>query len=163
MRNAIWGIAPDLTLGDVQTFELLFDRLIAQRKFNMLLLSIFGALAIVITGVGICGVMAYVVDQRTQEIGVRMALGAQPGRMQRMVLGRAMVFVATGLVIGMAGAYALSGAVRAFLFSVELADPVVYGSTAALLVAIGLLAAWIPSRCAARGLVVKQDGAKRPP
>lgn len=131
-------------------FELLFDRLIAQRKFNMLLLSIFGALAIVITGVGICGVMAYVVDQRTQEIGVRMALGAQPGRMQRMVLGRAMVFVATGLVIGMAGAYALSGAVRAFLVSVEPADPVVYGSTAALLVAIGLLAAWIPSRRAAR-------------
>ena len=150
VRTAIWGIAPDLTLGDVQTFELLFERLIAQRKFNMLLLSIFGALAIVITGVGIFGVMAYVVDQRTQEIGVRMALGAQPGRVQAMVLGRAMVFVATGLVIGMAGAYALSGAVRSFLFSVEPADPVVYGSTAALLVAIGLLAAWIPSRRAAR-------------
>jgi len=98
----------------------------------MLLLSIFGALAIVITGVGIFGVMAYVVNQRTQEIGVRMALGAQPGRVQGMVLGRAMVFVATGLVIGLAGAYALSGAVRAFLVRVEPADPVVYGSTAAL-------------------------------
>jgi putative ABC transport system permease protein len=150
VRAAILDIAPDLTLGDVQTFEMLFDRLIAQRKFNMLLLSIFGALAIVITGVGIFGVMAYVVDQRTQEIGVRMALGAQLGRVQRMVLGRAMVFVMLGLAIGMAGAYALSGAVRAFLFRVEPGDPVVHGSTAALLVAIGLFAAWIPSRRAAR-------------
>jgi predicted permease len=150
VRAAIWELAPDLTLGDVQTFEMLFERLIAQRKFNMLLLSIFGALAIVITGVGIYGVMAYVVEQRTQEIGVRMALGAQAGRVQGMVLSHAMAFVLMGLVIGMAGAYALSGAVRAFLFSVEPADPTVYGATAALLVAIGLLAAWIPSRRAAR-------------
>lgn len=150
IRAAVWEIAPDLTLGDVQTFELLFDRLIAQRRFNMLLLSIFGALAIVITGVGIYGVMAYVVEQRTQEIGVRMALGAQPGRVQAMVLRRAMVFVAGGLVIGTAGAYALSGAVRAFLFSVEPGDPRVYLSAAALLVAIGLIAAWIPARRAAR-------------
>jgi len=150
VRAAIWDIAPDLTLGDVQTFELLFDRLIAQRKFNMLLLSIFGALAIVITGVGIYGVMAYVVEQRTQEIGVRMALGAQPGRVQVMVLRRAMVFVLTGLTLGTAGAYALSGAVRTFLFRVEPGDPAVYLATAALLVAIGLLAAWIPARRAAR-------------
>lgn len=150
IRAAIWELAPDLTLGDVQTFEILFERLIAQRKFNMLLLSLFGVLAVVITGVGIYGVMAYVVEQRTQEIGVRMALGAQPGRVQRMMLGRAMVFVTLGLLIGMMGAYALSGAVRAFLFSVEPGDPVVYATTAALLVAIGLLAAWIPSRRAAR-------------
>ena len=150
VRSAIWDIAPDLTLGDVQTFELLFERLIAQRRFNMLLLSIFGALAIIITAVGIYGVMAYVVEQRTQEIGVRMALGAQPGRVQGMVLRRAMGFVLTGLAIGTAGAYALSGAVRTFLFSVEPSDPRVYLSVAALLVAIGLLAAWIPARRAAR-------------
>lgn len=150
VRAAIWEIAPDLTLGEVQTFDLLFERLIAQRKFNMLLLSIFGALAIIITGVGIYGVMAYVVEQRTQEIGVRMALGAQPSRVQGMVLGRAMMFVAAGLVIGTAGAYALSGAVRTFLFSVEPGDPAIYLSTAVLLVAIGLIAAWIPARRAAR-------------
>jgi putative ABC transport system permease protein len=150
VRTAIWELAPDLTLGDVQTFEMYFAKLIAQHKFNMLLLSIFGVLAIVITGVGIYGVMAYVVEQRTQEIGVRMALGAQPGRVQGMMLGRAMVFVTMGLVVGVAGAYALSGAVRTFLFSVEPGDPKVYLATAVLLVLIGLLAAWIPSRRASR-------------
>ena len=150
IRAAIWDIAPDLTLGDVQTFGMMFERLIAQRRFNMLLLSIFGGLAIIITGVGIYGVMAYVVEQRTQEIGVRMALGAQPGRVQGMVLRRAMMFVAGGLGIGIAGAYALSGAVRSFLFQVEPGDPLIYFWVGVLLVAIGLVAAWIPARRAAR-------------
>lgn len=150
VREAIRSIAPDLTLGDTQTLEMLFTRLIAQRRFNMMLLSIFGVLGIVITGVGIYGVMAYVVEQRTQEIGVRMALGAQPKRVLGMMLSRAMVYVVVGLAVGLAGAYALSRLVESFLFKVEPGDPLVYLGTAALLVAIGLLAAWIPSRRAAR-------------
>lgn len=150
VRAALWEIAPDLTLGETQTMEMFFSRLIAQRRFNMLLLSIFGLLGIVITGVGIYGVMAYVVEQRTQEIGVRMALGAQPKRVLGMMLTRAMVYVVVGLAVGLAGAYALSRLVETFLFRVEPGDPVVYVGTAALLVVIGLLAAWIPSRRAAR-------------
>jgi putative ABC transport system permease protein len=150
VRAALWEIAPDLTLGETQTMEMFFSRLIAQRRFNMLLLSIFGLLGIVITGVGIYGVMAYVVEQRTQEIGVRMALGAQPKRVLGMMLTRAMVYVAVGLAAGLAGAYALSRFVESFLFRVEPGDPVVYLGTAVLLVAIGLLAAWIPSRRAAK-------------
>jgi len=150
VRAAIREFAPDLTLGDTVTFDSMFARLIAQRRFNMLLLVAFGVLGIVITSAGIYGVMAYVVEQRTQEIGVRMALGAQAGRVQAVVLGRAMIVVALGLAFGLAGAYALSGTVGAFLFHVEPADPIVYGSTAALLTAVGLLAAWIPSRRAAR-------------
>jgi predicted permease len=150
VRAALLEIAPDLTLGDTRTFEMMFARLIAQRRFNMLLLTVFGALAIVITGVGIYGVMAYVVEQRTPEIGIRMALGAQPGRVQAAVLGRALTFVIVGLALGLAGAYALSGAVGAFLFQVEPGEPRVYLGTATLLVIIGLVAAWIPSRRAAR-------------
>lgn len=150
VRAALWEIAPDLTLGETQTLEMFFSRLIAQRRFNMLLLTIFGLLGIVITGVGIYGVMAYVVEQRTQEIGVRMALGAQPKRVLGMMLTRAMVYVAVGLAAGVAGAYALSRFVESFLFKVEPGDPVVYVGTAALLIAIGLLAAWIPSRRAAK-------------
>lgn len=150
VRAALWEIAPDLTLGETQTMEMFFSRLIAQRRFNMLLLSIFGLLGIVITGVGIYGVMAYVVEQRTQEIGVRMALGAQPKRVLGMMLTRAMVYVAVGLAAGLAGAYALSRFVESFLFRVEPGDPVVYLGTAVLLVVIGLLAAWIPSRRAAK-------------
>lgn len=150
IRSALWEIAPDLTLGETQTLEMFFSRLIAQRRFNMLLLSIFGLLGIVITGVGIYGVMAYVVEQRTQEIGVRMALGAQPKRVLGMMLTRAMVYVGVGLSVGLAGSYALSRFVESFLFRVEPGDPIVYAGTAALLVLIGLLAAWIPSRRAAK-------------
>jgi len=150
VRAAIWAIAPDLNLGETQTFEMMLSRLIGQRRFNMLLLAIFGALAIVISGAGIYGVMAYVVEQRTQEIGVRMALGAGRGGVQAMVLGRAMTFVAAGLAIGLTGAYLLSGLVGSFLFHVEPGDPVIYLSTAAILSAIGLIAAWIPARRAAR-------------
>jgi predicted permease len=150
VRAALWEIAPDLTLGETQTLEMFFSRLIAQRRFNMMLLSIFGLLGIVITGVGIYGVMAYVVEQRTQEIGIRMALGAQPKRVLGMMLTRAMVYVGAGLVVGLAGAYGLSRFVESFLFRVEPGDPAVYLGTAALLVVIGLLAAWIPSRRAAR-------------
>lgn len=147
---AIRELAPDLILGDTQTLEGYYGRLIAQRRFNMLLLTTFGVLGVVITAVGIYGVMAYVVEQRTQEIGVRMALGAQPGRVQGMMLGKAMVYVAVGLTVGLAGAYALSRSVEAFLFQVEPGDPVVYVGTGVMLVAIGLLAAWIPSRRASK-------------
>ncbi len=147
---ALREIAPDLVLGETQTLEGFYGRLIAQRRFNMLLLSIFGVLGIVITGVGIYGVMAFVVEQRTQEIGVRMALGAQPRRVLGMMLSKAMVYVSAGLVVGLAGAYALSRYVKTFLFQVEPGDLRVYLATGALLVAIGLLAAWIPSRRASK-------------
>ena len=150
VRTALWEIAPDLTLGETQTLEMYFAGYIAKRRFNMLLLSIFGVLGIVITGVGIYGVMAYVVEQRTQEIGVRMALGAQPGRVLGMMLTKAMVYVGLGLAAGLAGSYALSRLIESHLFQVEPGDPMVYLVTAAVLVVIGLLAAWIPSQRAAR-------------
>jgi putative ABC transport system permease protein len=150
VRAAILDLAPDLVLGETQTMELLFSRLVAQRRFNMMLLTIFGALGIVITAVGIYGVMAYVVEQRTTEIGVRMALGAQPRRVLGMMLTRAMAYVTVGLAVGLAGAFALSRFVETFLFRVEPGEPVVYVGTAAVLVVTGLVAAWIPSRRAAR-------------
>lgn len=150
VRAALWDIAPDLVLGETQTMEMLLSRLVAQRRFNMLLLSIFGVLGIVITAVGIYGVMAYVVEQRTQEIGVRMALGAQPRRVLLLMLARAMAYTVVGLGVGLAGAYGLSRWVESFLFRVEPADPVVYLATGVLLVVTGLIAAWIPSRRAAK-------------
>ncbi len=150
VRAALWEIAPDLTLGQTQTLEMYFANHIAKRRFNMMLLSIFGVLGIVITGVGIYGVMAYVVEQRTQEIGVRMALGAQPKRVLAMMLMRAMMYVGVGLAAGLVGSYALSRLIESHLFRVEPGDPAVYLVTAAVLVVIGLLAAWIPSRRAAR-------------
>jgi ABC-type antimicrobial peptide transport system permease subunit len=116
----------------------------------MLLVGLFGVLAVVIATVGIYGVMAYIVAQRTQEIGVRMALGARPQRVLWMVLGRATTFMAAGLALGLAGAWLLAGTVEAFLFAVQPHDPVVFASVGALLATAGILASVIPALRAAR-------------
>lgn len=150
VKAAIWSVAPDLSIPEARTFEGMLGDLIAQRKFNMLLLSLFGLLAMTIASAGIYGVMAYVVEQRTPEIGVRMALGAQPGRILRMILGRAAAFVGVGLAAGLAGAWALSRLVGTFLFSVRPHDPAIYAGAAAVLMAAALVAALVPGLRAAR-------------
>ena len=127
-----------------------FNTLAAQRKFNMLLLGLFGLLGIVIAGVGIYGVMAYIVAQRTPEIGIRMALGAAPSQILVDVLTRATSDVAIGLALGMASAWALARFVQRFLFEVQPHDRVVYVSVAAVLLTTGVVAALIPARRAAR-------------
>jgi predicted permease len=150
IRAAIRTAAPDLAVQDPQTYGDRFERIVAQRKFNMIVLALFGLLAITIAAVGIYGVMAYLVEQRTQEIGVRMALGAEPTSIARMVLSRATLYMALGLAIGLTGGWLLSRFVQAFLFKLDAHDPIVYVSVAALLVATGLLASFIPARRAAR-------------
>jgi hypothetical protein len=150
VKAAIWSVAPDLAVSEARSLEGLFDRLVAQRKFNMLLLTLFGVLAIAIASVGIYGVMANTVEQRTQEIGVRMALGARPAGILGMVLGRAATFMAVGLVAGLAGAWGLARLVQSFLFQVPPHDAIVNASVAAQLAAAGLLAAFIPALRASR-------------
>jgi putative ABC transport system permease protein len=130
--------------------EQFLQTLIAQRRFNMLLLGLFGLLGIVIALVGIYGVMAYAVAQRTREIGIRMALGALPVTILRMILGRATAHLAAGLFIGLITAWSLSGLVAAFLFQVQPTDISVYAGVGAVLVTTGLAAALIPARRAAR-------------
>jgi ABC-type antimicrobial peptide transport system permease subunit len=125
-------------------------RQVAQRRFNMLLLGLFGLLGLVISAVGIYGVMAYIVAQRTPEIGIRMALGAAPSQILGDVLTRATSYVAIGLALGMGGAWALARFVQRFLFEVQPHDRVVYVSVAAVLLAAGVVAALIPARRAAR-------------
>jgi ABC-type antimicrobial peptide transport system permease subunit len=127
----------------------MYDKLIVQRKFNMIVLALFGALAIVIAGVGIYGVMAYIVEQRTQEIGVRIALGAEPGQVLRMILTRASLFMAVGIALGLAAGAGLARFVSAFLFQVEPRSAIVYTVAAAVLVFTGLTAAFVPARRAA--------------
>jgi ABC-type antimicrobial peptide transport system permease subunit len=125
-------------------------KLVAQRRFNMLLFSLFGLLGIVIAAVGVYGVMGYLVAQRTPEFGVRLALGAARGQVLRMVLGRAAVFMTVGLAVGLGAAYALSRFVKAFLFDVTPSDPAIYGAVALVLVAAGLIAAFTPALRASR-------------
>jgi ABC-type antimicrobial peptide transport system permease subunit len=116
----------------------------------MLLLGLFGLLGVVIACVGIYGVMAYVVTQRTQEIGIRMALGATPGAVLWSVLGRAGTYLAGGLALGLVGAWLLSALVAGFLFEIRPHDPWVYAGVTATLAATGITAALLPARRAAR-------------
>jgi putative ABC transport system permease protein len=150
VKAAVWSHFPGLALPDVQTLSEYLGRLIAQRRFNMLLLSLFGLLGIVIACVGIYGVMAYVVRLRTHEIAIRMALGAAPVAIVRSVLGRAAVYVGVGLTAGLAAAWALSALVSGLLFQVEPHALWIYASVSAALVAIGLIAGFVPARRAAQ-------------
>ena len=119
VKSIVMNVLPDVPLRNVRTMDELFARRIAQRRLNMLLLGLFGLLGLVISAVGLYGVMAYVVSQRTREIGVRMALGATRSKVVRMVLTNACLLVAVGLIIGGVGAWYLSATAKAFLFGLE--------------------------------------------
>jgi putative ABC transport system permease protein len=149
VKSAVLGVFPDVPLRNVRTMEEIISRRVAQRKLNMLLLGLFGLLGLVISAVGIYGVMAYVVSQRTREIGVRMALGASRGRVVRMVMGNAGVLVVAGLLIGTAGAWYLSTTAQTFLFKLDSNDPRAFAAAIASLAVAGLIASAIPARRAA--------------
>ena len=150
IKSAIWSVNHEQRLtGDVVTLSGYMDRLIRQRRFNMALLAVFGALGLVIAAVGIYGVMAYIVAQRTNEIGVRMALGASRGTVVSMVLKRAVLLIALGLIIGGAAAWAVSRSVERFLFQTEATDPRIFAAAVTALTLAGLVASAIPARRAA--------------
>jgi putative ABC transport system permease protein len=150
VKSAVWSVNPEQRLtADTVTLDRYLDRLIAQRRFNMAVLALFGALGLVIAAVGIYGVMAYVVAQRTNEIGVRMALGATRGNVVSMVLRRAGVLMLLGLVVGAAGSWYLSASVKSFLFEVQPNDVGIFVAALGVLASAGLLASALPARRAA--------------
>ena len=141
---------PNLPIPDIYTLEFLLGRLIAQRQFNMLLLGLFEMLGVLIAAIGIYGVMAYSVAQRTQEIGIRLALGALPGSILRSVLAQASRYLVLGTAIGVCGSWSLAGFVEGFLFEVQSSDPAVYAGVLIILALTGLAAAFLPAQRAAR-------------
>ena len=122
----------------------------ADRRFSTLVLSAFAALAVGLAALGIHGVLAYTVAQREREIGVRMALGANRGRVRTMVLRDALRAVLPGVVLGVAGGLALSRLLRGLLYGVSASDPATFVAVAALLTGVALVAAWLPARRATR-------------
>ena len=112
----------------------------------MLLIMLFGGVALFLSAVGLYGVVAYTVSLRTREIGLRMAIGALPSDVMKMILGGGMKLAAVGVVIGVAGALALSQLVEGMLFEVEPSDPASFAATAVLLMAVAALACYIPAR-----------------
>ncbi len=158
-KRIVLGISPEWreivgVVKSVRQLGLNMDELLAktlsQPRFNLLLLAIFAGVALLLAAVGIYGVMSYLVTQRTQEIGIRMALGAQTRDVLRLLLGQGMKLVAIGAAIGLAAAFALTRLISTLLFGVRATDPVTFVVIALLLTLIALLACWIPARRAAK-------------
>ena len=138
-----------LAVGDIRTLEQVVSDSVAERRLTMLMLTVFASAALVLAAVGIYGVMAYSVTQRTQEIGIRMALGAQQSGVLRLIVGRAMLLAAIGVAIGAAGAAALTRLMESLLFGTRSWDPLTFLTVAGLLVAVAGLASFFPARRAA--------------
>jgi predicted permease len=154
MLPAVWRavreVDSNLPLFDVKTQAEQVTQSMAQERLFAALLSFFGLLALLLAALGLYGLLAQTVAQRTQEIGVRVALGAQPRDVLRLILGQGMRLVAPGVVIGLAGAYAVTRLIAGFLYGVSAADWPTYSGIAALLLVVALAACWIPARRATK-------------
>ena len=139
-----------LPVAHIRTMDEIEARNTARQRFNMLLLTVFGSAGLLMAAIGVYGVMSYSVQQRTQELGVRMALGAQASNLRYMVIRQGMMLTLVGVVIGIGGAFWLTRFLASFLFAVKAWDPVAFIVTPLLLSAVGLLAVWIPAQRATR-------------
>jgi putative ABC transport system permease protein len=143
-------IAPQQPIEKVMTVNQIRDESVAPRRLNALLVASFGILALIVAAIGIAAVLAFSVSARTNEIGIRMSLGADAGRVQRMVLSEGGVLVVIGLTLGVAGALSLSRLMRGLLFGVAPNDPVTLAGVGLIMAAVGIAACWIPAGRAAR-------------
>jgi ABC-type antimicrobial peptide transport system permease subunit len=140
----------DEPIEDVMTLEAGLAQWISPVRFMAWILATLGVVALLLSAVGIYGVMSYLVTRRTREIGIRMALGAEAANLRRYVLGYGFRLAAFGLALGLPAAFGLSRLLRSVLFSVNPADPLVFGAAALLLAAIAVGACWSPARRATR-------------
>ena len=144
------GLAPNQPIEHVMTVEEIRDESVAPRRLNALLVAAFGGLALIVAAIGIAAVLAFSVSARTNEIGIRMSLGADSSRVQRMVLSEGGLLVVIGLVIGVGGSLVLSQLMQGLLFGVAPHDPATLGAVALLMAVVGIGACWIPAVRAAR-------------
>jgi predicted permease len=144
------AIDGQLAASKIKTMERVMADSTAAQSFNMLLLTVFAVVALALAAIGIYGVLAYSVQQRAQEIGIRMALGAGRGQMLAMVMGQGMRLAGIGVVIGIAAAFGLTRVLSSVLFGVKANDPVTFGMVAAVLVAVAMVASFVPAHRATR-------------
>ncbi len=154
VTNAIGALIrqfdPNLVVGGVRTMEDVVASSVAQRRLTMLLLTVFAGAALLLAAVGIYGVIAYSVTQRTQEIGIRMALGADRGHVLRMVIRQAVLLAGVGIIVGGAGAFLLTRLMKGLLFNVTPGDPLTFAAVSAVLATVAILASYLPGRRATR-------------
>jgi ABC-type antimicrobial peptide transport system permease subunit len=145
-RQAIWSVNGRQPVFLVSTLKALYDQSMARTSFTLVMLAIAGAMALTIGVVGIYGVIAYAVSQRTREIGIRTALGAQPGALLRMFVRHGLLLAAVGAGFGLVAAAALTHLMSSLLFGVTALDPITYAAVSALLVLAAVLASYLPAR-----------------
>jgi putative ABC transport system permease protein len=150
VKEKIREANPSQTFLSIATLDQLAERTISQRRFNLLLLGAFGALALALASVGLYGLLSYTTAQRTHEIGIRVAMGAQTGDVLRLIIGQGLRLILTGIAVGLAGAVALTRLMQSLLFGVGSADPLTFTGVALLLAGVALLACWIPARRATK-------------
>jgi len=150
MAEALRVASDGLPVAHIRTMDEIVVLNTSRRRFNMVLLTIFGVSALLMAAIGIYGLMAYSVQQRTQEMGIRMALGAQASHIRNMVIRQGMVLALIGVVIGIAGAFGLTRFLASFLFDVKAWDPLAFVITPVLLAAVALVAVWVPAQRAVR-------------
>jgi putative ABC transport system permease protein len=150
VREAIWKVDKDQPVWKIRSEEFLLSRNVADKRFLMLLMGIFAGLALTITAVGLYGVVSYTVGQRTQEIGIRMALGARAGDILGMILRQGMGMVLIGVAVGLAASLALTRLMASLLYGTSATDPLAFAAIALLLAGVALLACYVPARRATK-------------
>ena len=150
VQAAIEAVNPNLPLAEVRTLDAILAQSMARTSFTLVMLAIAAAVALALGVVGIYGVISYVVSQRTREIGVRMALGADRRDVRRMVLRQGVILAGIGVVIGLVAAVGLTRFMSSLLYGVEATDPVTFAAVAALLTAVALVASYLPAVRASR-------------
>jgi predicted permease len=146
----VQSVDADLPISQVKTMDQILDEDMSGDRLDTVLLGTFAAVALILSAVGIYGVMAFAVAQRTHEIGLRMALGAGPSRVLSLILGEGMILTLIGLILGLVGAFLVGRAMQSQLYGIGAIDPVALGGVAAILILAALLACYVPARRAMR-------------
>jgi putative ABC transport system permease protein len=146
VRASLRSIDPNVPMSAIESMDTLIDRSMGPRRFNLYLLGAFAAVSLALAAIGLFGVMAYLVTQRTREIGVRLALGATRSEVFRLILGRGMALAAIGAAGGVGAAFWLTSVMETLLFSVSRTDPITFVAVPAALIVVACLACYLPAR-----------------
>jgi putative ABC transport system permease protein len=146
VQQAVWSVNKSVALGNPRSMHEMIARTLLQKKFTMLLLSIFAGTALVLAAVGLYGVISYSVAQRTRELGIRIALGAQRGDVLRLILRQGMTLVAIGVLFGIAASLGLTRLIASLLYGISASDPITFLLLSTALVLVALVACWLPAR-----------------
>ena len=145
VKEAIWAVQRNLPFASTSTIEQLVSRSFSERRFNLLLLGSFALIALILASIGIYGLISFSTKQRSNEIRVRMALGATENAIIRMILREGMVLTSLGVVLGLAGALMLTRFLQSLLFNIDATDPITFASVSGVLFFVALLACYVPA------------------